>query len=299
MIRHLTAYHAPRADSSNSADVAADRYLDLLKRTLTYSLWDEPPAPITYPHWNIQRSFVKRQLIRVFAALAASRGWSIVEPRPYTQEQREAGHLWPMCAHTMIGRPRLDHLHACCETALDDNIPGDFIETGVWRGGACILMRGVLAAYGITDRSVFVADSFCGLPVPDPAYPADAGNDAYQTHSVLAVSRAEVEENFRRYGLLDEQVVFLEGWFKDTLPTAPIDRLAVFRLDGDLYESTWEALVTLYPKLSPGGFCIIDDYSPTLGGKQAVDDYRQHHDIRSPLQPVDEGCVAWRKEERG
>ena len=81
-------------------------------------------------------------------------------------------------------------------------------------------MRGILNAYGETGRRVFAADSFKGLPPPDAEFPADAG-DTLHTRNQLAVSRAEVEENFRRYGLLDDKVVFLEGWFKDTLPNAP------------------------------------------------------------------------------
>ena len=63
-----------------------------------------------------------------------------------------------------------------------------------------------------------------------------------------------VKANFEKYGLLDAQVVFLKGWFKDTLPAAPIGKLAVMRLDGDMYESTMDALKSLYPELSPGGY---------------------------------------------
>jgi O-methyltransferase len=279
------------SDSLSVSGIGSQRYLDLLKRTLTYSLWDEPPAPITFQHWDYRRPWLKRHLLTLLAKVAALRGWTIVEPRPYTREQRDAGHLWPICAHTMIGRRRLDHLHRCCETVLAEDIPGDFIETGVWRGGACILMRGILAAYAIGDRRVFVADSFCGLP-PDTGETDRATQVALR---ILAVSRQEVEENFRRYGLLDDQVAFLEGWFKDTLPTAPIARLAVLRLDGDRYSSTWDALTTLHPKLAVGGFCIIDDYAPAFGAKHAVDDYRQQHGIHAPFDYVDEGCIAWRK----
>ena len=122
-------------------------------------------------------------------------------------------------------------------------------------------MRAVLAAYGVNDRKVYVADSFAGLPPPAPEiFPADAG-DTCHTHRFLSIPLEAVVENFRRYGLLDEQVVFLKGWFEDTLPTAPMSQLAVIRLDGDMYGSTMIALQNLYPKLSPGGFCIIDDYA--------------------------------------
>lgn len=161
----------------------------------------------------------------------------------------------------MIGLKRLDNIQFCVETVIRDGIPGDLLEAGVWRGGACIFMRAILKAYGNTTRTVWVVDSFVGLPTPNPAaYQPNAGDLHHTYIDFLAVSRQEVEENFRRYDLLDEQVCFFEGWFKDTLPKAPIDRLSVLRLDGDMYESTIQTLEALYDKLSSGGGIIIDDY---------------------------------------
>jgi O-methyltransferase len=194
----------------------------------------------------------------------------------------------------MIGLKRMDNLSYCVETVLRDNIPGDLIETGVWRGGACILMRGILAAHGVTNRKVYVADSFRGLPKPnEKEYPADTG-DKHHLYSFLAVSRQQVEENFKRYGLLDSQVAFLEGWFKDTLPGLPAKELAVIRLDGDMYESTMDALRNLYPRLAPGGFCIIDDYCLS-GCQKAVEDFRKEHKILEPIQDIDGFGAYWRR----
>ncbi len=103
---------------------------------------------------------------------------------------------------------------------------------------------------------------------------------------MFAVSLEEVRKNLKAYDLLDEQCEFLKGWFRDTLPTAPIQQLALLRLDGDLYESTMDALTSLYPKLSVGGFVIIDDY--TIGQcRQAVQDYRSAHHIEDEIQDID------------
>jgi O-methyltransferase len=158
-------------------------------------------------------------------------------------------------------------------------------------------MRAILAAYGETGRRVWVADSFEGMPVPDAArYPADEGVDLSGV-STLAVSRQQVAANFARYGLLDEQVEFLTGWFKDSLPSAPIDRLALIRLDGDLYQSTIDAISVLYPKLSVGGYVIVDDYHAFPGCRQAVDDYRGHHGITEPLAGIDWTGVYWRRQQ--
>jgi O-methyltransferase len=188
---------------------------------------------------------------------------------------RDKGVDWPSMAHSMIGRQRMRNLRSLCSDVITKGVPGDFIETGVWRGGACILMRGILRAYGDTTRKVWVADSFAGLPRPDPAkYAADKGDKHYKV-DVLAVSLEQVQDNFRRYGLLDDQVVFLKGWFRDTLPTAPIERLAVLRLDGDMYESTMDGFVNLYHKVSPGGYVIVDDYHAVKACKAATHDFLQ------------------------
>jgi O-methyltransferase len=116
-----------------------------------------------------------------------------------------------------------------------------------------------------------------------------------KVYPYLAVGLDEVQELFRRYELLDDQVVFLKGWFKDTLPAAPIEKLAVLRLDGDLYSSTWDALSSLYPKLSPGGFVIVDDYFSFPGCQDAVDDYRMQYGVTEALTQIDGQSVIWRK----
>ncbi|ORA09076.1 TylF/MycF/NovP-related O-methyltransferase [Mycobacterium asiaticum] len=211
----------------------------------------------------------------------------------FAPDVRLLGKDWPSLSFSMIGSVRMRNLRYACETVLLDGVRGDFIETGVWRGGACIMMRGILEAYGDTTRRVFVADSFTGLPRPDPdTYPADV-DDVHHTYPQLRVSRADVEDNFRRFGLLDERVVFLEGWFKDTLPNAAIEQLAVLRLDGDMYQSTMEALEALYHRVSYGGFVIVDDYLlPPCA--QAVHDFRGRYRITSPILPIDGTGTYWR-----
>lgn len=206
-------------------------------------------------------------------------------------------------AYTMVTQVRLDNLEQCMNDVLAKGVPGDFIETGVWRGGTTIFMRALLAARGVTDRRVWAADSFEGLPAPDPEkFPKEARAHASPAMTTefkhLAVSRADVEQNFARFGLLDDQVRFLEGWFKDTLPNAPVDRLSLMRLDGDYYESTMDALTALYDKLSPGGYVVIDDYGEqdwTYCAK-AVDEFRTARGITAPLTRVDSKCYFWQRE---
>jgi O-methyltransferase len=270
----------------------AKLYLDLLKKTLSFSLWPEPPIPLTL--FNETRSPLKRTAVSLMSRVLSSRDLVVMKQRNLTEHERHNGEIWPLYADTMIGMKRLDQLQTAIESILAEGVEGDFIETGVWRGGACIFMRAVLAAYGVTDRRVFVADSFGGLPEPDAQrYPADSGS-MYHAEPFLAVSREEVEKNFAKYGLLDDGVVFLKGWFKDTLPSAPIEKLALLRLDGDMYESTLDSLGSLYPKLSPGGFCIIDDFF--LGPcRLAVGEYREVHGIDAEMKLIDTCSAYWRK----
>lgn len=270
-----------------------DLYLELLKGVLTRTTFGEPFEPVALPSGGSWWWSLRSKLWRPIESLLARRHLVVARRVEFRPEERLIGGVWPG-AETQIGISGLDNLQYCIETALADDVPGDFMETGVWRGGAAIFMRGVLAARGVGDRVIWAADSFEGLPKPDEqTYPADAG-DLHWVRDDLAVSLDEVKANFERYGLLDDRVRFLKGWFKDTLPTAPIGRLAVLRLDGDMYESTMLALEHLYPKLSPGGFLIVDDWHVERA-RAAVEDYRKRESIDDEVVPVDRYRAYWRK----
>ena len=283
--------------SGHNRHPAASLYLDLLRQCLTRSIFPETYEPLRRP---ASLRFVRRKLswgvYPLLKRALALKGLELVRRLSHDPARRRQGRDWPAEAETMIGTGRLDHLRSCVTEVIERRVPGDLIETGVWRGGAAILMRAVLRAYGEADRKVWVADSFQGLPPPDPErYPADAGDTHWRQAHRLAIPLEEVKGNFRRYGLLDSQVRFLVGWFRDTLPSAPIGSLAVLRLDGDMYESTIEALAHLYPKLSVGGYVIIDDYGSVHGCGQAVEDFRTKHQIKEALQRVDHAAVYWQR----
>jgi len=264
---------------------AQQLYIDMVKRcVLNVPYVDAELNPIQ-PHGRVRAA--------VLAAFRKARV-QLAHARRGDYERRLAGHDHSDVAHSMLSLKRLDNLQMCVEAVLRDGVPGDLVETGVMRGGAVILMRAILKAHGVTDRAVWAADSFEGLPPPNPeTYPADAGA-AWHLRPLTEVGVEHVRRNFDRYGLLDGQVRFLPGWFRDTLPGAPIDRLAILRLDGDLYESTMDALVPLYPKLSPGGFLIVDDYNLPMC-RQAITDYRRQMDINEEIIPIDDAGVYWRK----
>ncbi|HEX8521924.1 MAG TPA: TylF/MycF/NovP-related O-methyltransferase [Tepidisphaeraceae bacterium] len=287
---------------------AADRYLELLKKSLLNELYIENEARLIYMLLCIiSRQVVEEEVIRDISRLRPE----MVEQIRKARREGTPAFTWKIPAegggtqavnlrdvtefyHTMIGRPRIDNIHQLLNRVVSEGVAGDLIETGVWRGGATIFMRGFLAAHDIGERNVWVADSFAGLP--DPTLPEDQGIDfSADVHPILAISKEEVADLFARYDLLDDRVKFLEGWFKDTLPAAPIEKLALMRLDGDLYESTRDALVNLYDRLSPGGFVIIDDYGDFEGCRRAVDEFRQQRDITSTLTKIDWSAVWWQK----
>ncbi|MFI1913931.1 TylF/MycF family methyltransferase [Nocardia sp. NPDC020380] len=255
--------------------MGSELYLDLMKKTLVNSVYEDPPVQLSDDVQVPWRS--------------PSDG--------YDPTERALGEDWPSVAHTMAGTERLNNVHHCLQTITADAIPGDLIETGVWRGGICIFMRAYLRAHDIKDRTVWVADSFQGMPEIGPdGHPMDHRLALHRANHVLGIPLEQVRQNFAKYDLLDDQVRFLPGWFHDTLPTAPIDQLAILRLDGDLYQSTLDSLTHLYPKLSPGGYVIIDDYVlPPV--HEAVLEYRRQHGISDRLRPVDISSACWRREE--
>jgi len=246
------------------------------------------------PYPKERSYFLKRMVVNTLINALAKKGLMITGIDRRGIAARENGLGWPLNGYSMIGAKRMNNIRYCIETAIADGVEGDFIETGVWRGGACIFAKALFDVYG-TERKVWVADSFHGLPAPDTEhYPEDAGDDLY-TIEQLRVSEEDVRENFRRFGLLDEQVIFLKGWFKDTLPDAPVEKLAVVRLDGDMYESTMDGLKHLYPKLSPGGFLIVDDYGVIPACRKAVHDYRVKNNISEEIIDIDGSGHFWRK----
>jgi O-methyltransferase len=269
-------------------------YLDLLKKSILGELYWENEVRLLY----VRACLEGKEAFQQEVFLDVRRGW----PENCSEHLRlnEFGRAYgrPLqnlgFQHTLLSRRRLENIEACLTDILKDQIPGDCIECGVWRGGATIFMRGFLAAHHVADRIVWVADSFQGLPVPE--YEEDQGLDlSAASHPMLAIDLETVRDLFERYGLLDDQVRFLSGWFKDTLPVAPIERIALLRLDGDLYQSTMNGLEALYDKVVPGGFVIVDDYGCIPQCRKAVTDFRDRRNITDPIQEVDWTAILWRR----
>jgi O-methyltransferase len=221
-----------------------------------------------------------------------------VMSRELTGEQlrlRAAGMDWPLHGLTMVGLRRLDDLQACVESVVADGIDGDLIEAGSWRGGAALLMRATLDTLGISERSVWVADSFQGFPQSDrdlrEGYDLEADLAGFE---FLAVPLEEVEQTFERFGF-DRGVNFVPGFFEETLPRLAGHRWSVIRIDGDTYTSVRTALESLYPGLATGGYLLVDDYLSLDQCRRAVDDFRAEQGIAESIEEVDWNGVRWRR----
>lgn len=275
---------------------SAELYLDLLKRSL---------LNIPYLDNEIRISFLRRYLTestRRGEVRSLPEGMiHHIEDIPDAQDEMRGARLLSAdgrkprsMAHAMMGRLRLDNIQACLETIIAEDISGDFLEAGIWKGAGPILMRGFLKAHGITGRTIWAADSFQGVP---PSHlPQDFGVDlTASAYPWISVSLGRVQSLMERYGLLDDTTRFLPGWFKDTLGNPAIGELSLLRLDGDLYESTMDTLEPLYDRVTPGGFIICDDYGAIGACREAVDEFRAKRGVTDPIIEIDWTGVYWRK----
>lgn len=251
------------------------REIEILKRALIDTIYDE----------NARNNYFNGTLSEEEKDVILSTG--------IFDAHTKDGYIQPLRAETMIGMPRLSNFQWCIEQAVENKIEGDIIETGVWRGGACILATAVVQALG-SDKKVYVSDSFEGLPKPEAKYSAD-DNDPHHTLEHLKISLDTVKNNFDRYGFLNDNVVFIKGFFKDSLQKVPFKKLSVLRMDGDMYSSTWEVLTLLYDKLSIGGYLIVDDYNALPACKKAVTDFREKMNIEDEIMRVDWSAIYWIK----
>jgi O-methyltransferase len=267
------------------------RYLELLRRALVNLIYPEHELRIEWLEANGTADEGRDRALRdiryrhaaAFAdLLAAKQDGSVWRGKPWR------------FSHTMVGMRRLEHLQWCGERVFEDGVPGDFLEAGVCQGGASILLRALQVVFGEPHRRTWLADSFEGLPVP--SHEADTNYDFSETKQPwLAFPRAAVEDNFRTYDLLSDEVVFLPGWFRDTLAGAPVRSLAILRLDADLYESTRDVLAALYDRVSPGGFIVVDDYNAFEPCRRAVQEFRAARGIAEPIRRIDRMSVYWRR----
>jgi O-methyltransferase len=271
------------------------RFLDLLKRTLVNLVYAEDALRLdAAASGELGPEHLARQ--RTLRDVRYERPGAYAEVVAAKREGSLDGFWGARLAHTMIGLDGLDNLERCAHRVFADGVPGDFLEAGVCHGGASIFLRALQVAYGEEDRMTWLADSFEG--VPPPTDPVDVEHELDLTEERvpwMAAGVDAVRDNFETYDLLSDGVRFLPGLFADTLPDAPVERLAILRIDGDLYSSTREALEALYDRVSDGGYVIVDDYGCLVPCRMAVDEFIAERGLDVELDQVDWTRVCWRK----
>jgi len=278
-----------------TAEEPRRKYLDLVAKIILNEINPENGARIKYLLDAVCEAEPGRDRNDVLRTLVGLHN-SDEKVRAALDDLYRPRHWWTKTLgfpFSMIGPERLANTREAAETVIAENIPGAMVETGVWRGGACIMMKAVMSAYGVS-RPLYVCDSFAGLPK------LTEGPDAVLTldeNPLLSAPVEDVRSHFERLDLLDDDVHFVKGWFEDTMPelarSGP-EAIAVLRLDGDYYHSTMVVLENLYDKVSPGGFVIIDDYHAYEQCAQAVNEYRAAKGITDEMIEIDGVGIYWR-----
>jgi Macrocin-O-methyltransferase (TylF) len=295
-LKELTALGVVESQPAAEAEVPLRRrYLDLLMRTLVNLVYAEDALRLDTALSGMPGAdqLSRRRLLRdvryerpdAYAEVVASKRSGSLD-----------GFWGARLAHTMIGLDGLANLERCAHRVFADRVPGDFLEAGVCHGGASIFMRALQVAYGEGERVTWVADSFAGVPPPTHEVDRKHGLDLTEERVPwMAAGLDAVRDNFETYDLLSDGVRFLPGLFAHTLPDAPVERLAILRIDGDLYESTTDALEALYDRVSEGGYVIVDDYGCLEPCRLAVDEFIAKRGLDVELNQVDWTRVCWRR----
>jgi len=267
--------NVPRQTTNSSQQRARLAYLEMIKSMVSGTVYLEAEVSI-------------KPILGV--PLATSQG-------TLNWQSRQKGGDWTYLGDTMTGWKRIDNVHALLQDVMEHNIPGDYIETGVWRGGSSMFARAVMLAYGQPHRKSYVCDSFSGLP--PQGRPLHKGDKGWDNTPYLEVHQDIVVDGFDKYSLLDENVIFVKGFFNDTMPHVRplVESVSVMRLDGDMYESTVDVLYHLYDKLSVGGYVIMDDWFG-FPSKQACEDFFAVHKISPQIVRIDDLSAYWQKTEQ-
>jgi cephalosporin hydroxylase len=282
-VQHQAAHHAFEAHARRTARL----YLNLLKGAVLHLHYLEDELriehllkqvatgkPVSARKVSDPARFMKNEL----AGLQRARQTGEL-PDDHAESNGAPGSL----AYTSIGRVRLDHLERCLEVIRDEAVEGDLVECGTGRGGSAVFLRGFLEAYALSRPRLWVADRFGGGSAPSeeetPRFSTDLNT---------------VREAFARFGLLDGRVVFLQGPSSRTLSEAPIEKVALVRIDGHDPEEIEATLEAVYDKVTLGGFVVVDDYgAPEC--QAAVDRFRSERGVIDRLERIDWSGAWWRK----
>jgi hypothetical protein len=214
-------------------------------------------------------------------------------------QDKEFWEIYKLCRlYTMTSIERLYALYTSVNYILYNKIPGSFVECGVWRGGSSMLIAKMLYNRNITDRKLYLFDTFEGMSSPSKNDKDFLGTEASlllkknilnKKNSVWCLADlTDVQTNMRLTNFPDEKIIYIKGKVENTIPTTLLnEHISLLRLDTDWYESTKHELIHLFPKLENNGVLIIDDYGHWEGCRKAVDEYIRDNKINILLNRID------------
>ena len=207
--------------------------------------------------------------------------------------------LYELCREqTMTSIERMYALYTATRYVVENDVPGDFVECGVWRGGSVMIIALTLLRLGSTDRALWLFDTFEGMPPPSDEdiqeMSGRAASEILAEHEKSAADpfwgvapRTIVEENLRRTGYPSSRIHFIEGDVLTTIPSQAPSQIALLRLDTDWYASTRHELQHLYPRIARDGVLIVDDYGYWRGARKATDEFLASLPARPLLHRID------------
>ena len=225
---------------------------------------------------------------------------SASSPYPHDFEPYARAIIDQVRPFTMTLPERIYTLIKAVEYIVLNQIPGDFVECGVWRGGSMMTIALTLKRMAATDRQLYLFDTFEGMPEPedrDITLFGAPGREPWEQHKTdtsvnhfCYASLEDVQANIASTGYPLENIHTIQGRVQDTLPQHAPQTIALLRLDTDWYDSSKHELIHLYPNLVSKGVMIADDYGYWQGQKDATDEYFRDHRIPLLLTRVDYCC---------
>jgi len=240
-------------------------------------------------------------LITKIKALCARIGreirYTLYKGAPFPDMEKDFLDIFRKCKpYTMTSVERMYSLYKAVEYVVVHNIPGDIVECGVYKGGSSMLCACTLKALHNVEKEIYLYDTFEGMSKPtqrDKTHFDASAMGHWENHQRKDINKwcyaplEAVKTNMTLTSYPQERIKFVKGKVEETLPKTIPDQISLLRLDTDWYESTYHALLHLFPKLSSHGIIIIDDYGHWKGAREAVDQYFKENNIKIFLNRID------------
>jgi O-methyltransferase len=241
---------------------------------------------------------VKNRVMGTVKEALGRRGYQLVGGKnpnlPPDYDQATVDLFWKVKPYTLTSHERVFALRQAVTFVVKAKIPGAIVECGVWRGGSMLVIANTLLELGETSRDLYLFDTFETMPPPGEhdvdvwgTHAAEVYEEALASPVYAYIPQDEIRKLLEATGYPPERLHFVKGMVEETIPDAAPAQIALCRLDTDWYESTAHEMEHLYPRITPGGVLLVDDYGHYMGSRRAVDEYIEKHDLVLLLNRID------------